>query len=169
MINKNFFCALLIFFLLACDNSSPKQIFTPQAVTRDDIGYYCNMIVEDHTGPKGQILLTNKENAVWFTSARDAVAFTLLPDEPNNIAAFYVTAMDEAEWNHPEKQISSWIHAKLAWYVIKSKKRGGMGQMEVIPFKLKRSASNFVKEYGGEVVSYIDIPENYILGNTQLN
>jgi len=121
MINKNCFCILLIFFLVACENSSSRQVYEPQAVTRDDTGYYCNMIVEDHTGPKGQILLTNKENAVWFTSARDAVAFTLLPDEPNNIAAFFVTAMDEAEWNHPEKQINSWIHAKSAWYVIKSK------------------------------------------------
>jgi copper chaperone NosL len=168
-INKNCYCILLILFLLACENSSPGQVYEPQAVTRDDTGYYCNMIVEDHTGPKGQILLTNREDAVWFTSARDAVAFTLLPDEPNNIAAFFVTAMDEAEWNHPEKQINSWIDAKSAWYVIKSKQRGGMGQMEVIPFKQEQSASDFVKEYGGEVVSYVDIPENYILGNTQLN
>ncbi len=50
--------------LFACDNSAPKQIYTPQAVTRDDIGYYCNMIVEDHSGPKRQILLTGRLQAV---------------------------------------------------------------------------------------------------------
>ena len=169
MINKNCFCILLIFFLVACENSSPRQVYEPQAVTRDAIGYYCNMIVEDHAGPKGQILLTGAEKAIWFTSARDAVAFNLLPGESKNIAAFFVTAMDDAEWNHPEKQLNSWIHAKSAWYVINSKQLGGMGQMEVIPFKQEQSASNFVNEYGGEVVSYIDIPENYILANTQLN
>ena len=169
MINKNCFCILLILFLVACDNSSPRQVYEPQAVTRDDIGYYCNMIVEDHSGPKGQILLTGTEKAIWFTSARDAVAFNLLPGESKNIAAFFVTAMDEAEWNHPEKQINSWIHAKSAWYVINSKQLGGMGQMEVIPFKQEQSASDFVNEYGGEIVSYIDIPGNYILGNTQIN
>jgi len=156
-------------FLFACDNSSTKQVFTPQAVTRDDIGYYCNMIVEDHLGPKGQILLADTEKAIWFTSARDAVAFTLLPDEPDNIAAFFVTAMDEADWNHPEKQINSWINAQSAWYVIKSKQRGGMGQMEVIPFRQQQSASDFVDKYGGSIVSYLDIPRDYILGNTQLN
>ena len=155
--------------LFGCDNSSPKQIFTPQAVTRDDIGYYCNMIVEDHSGPKGQILLTNTEKAIWFTSVRDTVAFTLLPGEPKNIAAIFVTAMDEAEWEHPEKQVSSWINAQSAWYVIKSKQRGGMGQMEVIPFKQQQSASDFVDKYGGKIVSYLDIPRDYILGNTQLN
>jgi copper chaperone NosL len=169
MINKNCFCSLLILFLVACENSSPRQVYEPQAVTRDAIGYYCNMIVEDHAGPKGQILLTDAEKAIWFTSARDAVAFNLLPGESKNIAAFFVTAMDEAEWDHPEKQLNSWIHAKSAWYVINSKQRGGMGQMEVIPFKQEQSASNFINEYGGEVVSYIDIPENYILANTQLN
>ena len=139
--------------LLGCDNSSSKQILTPQAVTRDDIGYYCNMIVEDHSGPKGQILLTDTENAIWFTSVRDTVAFTLLPGEPKNIAAFFVTAMDEADWNHPEKEINSWIKAQSAWYVIKSKQRGGMGQMEAIPFKRQKSASNFVKKHGGDIVS----------------
>ncbi len=169
MINENYFCVLFILFLVACENSSLGKIYEPQAVTRDDIGYYCNMIVEDHSGPKGQILLTGTEKAIWFTSVRDAVAFNLLPGESKNIAAFFVTAMDEAEWNHPEKQINGWIHAKSAWYVISSKQRGGMGQMEVIPFKQEQSASDFVKEFGGEVVSYVDIPENYILGNTQLN
>jgi len=124
------------------------------------------MIVEDHSGPKGQILLSNSEKAIWFTSARDAVAFILLPDEPDNVAAFFVTAMDEAEWNHPEKQIKNWVNAQSAWYVINSKQRGGMGQMEVIPFKQEQSANNFVTEHGGDIVSYVDIPRDYILGNT---
>lgn len=135
-------------------------------MTRDDIGYYCNMIVADHSGPKGQILLSNKEKAIWFTSVRDAVAFTLLPEEPNNIAAFFVTTMDESDWEHPEKQNGNWIQAKSAWYVINSKRRGGMEQMEVIPFKQKRFASEFIQQYEGDIVSYIDIPKDYILGNT---
>lgn len=166
MINKICFYILLMLVLFACDNSAPKQIYTPQAVTRDDIGYYCNMIVEDHSGPKGQILLTGTEKAIWFTSVRDAVAFNLLPEEAKNIGAFFVTAMDEAEWSHPEKKNSNWTDAQSALYVIESKQLGGMGQMEVIPFKRQQSASNFVEKYGGKIVSYIDIPRDYILGNT---
>lgn len=152
--------------LSGCDNSTPKMIYSPQAVTRDDIGYYCNMIVEDHSGPKGQILLTDTEKAIWFTSVRDAVAFNLLPEEPKNIGAFFVTAMDEAEWGHPEKQHSSWINAQSAFYVIKSSQQGSMGQMEAIPFKQKQFANDFVQKHGGEIVSYSEIPNNYILGNT---
>jgi copper chaperone NosL len=166
MKDKNCFCLLLILVLTACNNSSTQKTYTPHTVTRDDIGYYCNMIVEDHAGPKGQILLTNTEKAIWFTSIRDAIAFAMLPDEPKNIASFFVTAMDETEWDHPEKQTSSWIYAQSAWYVINSEQRGGMGQREVIPFKQQQSASDFVETHGGEIVSYIEIPRNYILGNT---
>ena len=166
MINKFCFYIFLTLALSGCDNTTPKQIYTPQSVTRDDIGYYCNMIVEDHPGPKGQILLTGTEKAIWFTSVRDAVTFNLLPEEAKNIAAFFVTAMDEAEWSHPEKQEGNWINAQSALYVIKSNQLGGMGQMEVIPFKRQQSASNFVEKYGGKIVSYIDIPRDYILGNT---
>ena len=152
--------------LSGCDNSTPKMIYSPQAVTRDDIGYYCNMIVEDHSGPKGQILLTDTEKAIWFTSVRDAVAFNLLPEEPKNIGAFFVTAMDKAEWGHPEKQHSNWINAQSAFYVIKSSQQGSMGQMEAIPFEQKQFANDFIQKHGGEIVSYSEIPNNYILGNT---
>ncbi|MBL1141214.1 MAG: copper resistance protein CopZ [Proteobacteria bacterium] len=166
MVNKLFFCFFISFVLVACDSSSPKQSYTPQVVTRDAIGYYCNMIVEDHSGPKGQIILTNKEKAIWFTSIRDAIAFSMLPDEPKNIASFFVTAMDEAEWEHPEAQVDNWIKAQSAWFVINSAQRGGMGQMEAIPFKHKQSANSFISKHGGEILSYTEIPENYILENT---
>lgn len=166
MLNKFFLLTLLMLVLIGCDNATQTQLYSPQNVTRDDIGYYCNMIIEDHAGPKGQIILTDTDKAIWFTSVRDAVAFNLLPDESKNIAAFFVTAMDETEWNHPEKNNNNWIEAQSALYVINSKQRGGMGQMEVIPFKLQKSASEFVQQYDGNIVSYVNIPRNYILGNT---
>ncbi len=166
MNNKLLYLIFLTLTLSACDNSSAKQSYKPQKVTRDDIGYYCNMIIEDHSGPKGQIILSNTEKAIWFTSVRDAVAFNLLPDESRNIAAFFVTAMDEADWHHPEKENNNWIDAKSALYVINSRQRGGMGQMEAIPFKYKQSANTFIENHGGEILSYVEIPENYILGNT---
>lgn len=164
---KLFFCFLLILALSACDNSSPKQTYTPQDVTRDDIGYYCNMIIEDHPGPKAQIILSNTEKAIWFSSVRDAVAFNLLPEESKDIAAFFVTAMDKTDWDHPEKKNSTWIQAQSAMYVINSRQRGGMGQMEAIPFKQKESANSFIEKHGGEILMYDEIPKNYILGNTQ--
>jgi copper chaperone NosL len=166
MKTKFFYLIVLMLLLTACENSSQDHVYAPQTVTRDDIGYYCNMIIEDHSGPKGQVILSNAEKAIWFTSVRDAIAFNLLPDEPKNIAAFFVTAMDEADWNNPEKENQNWIDAQSAMYVINSKQRGGMGQMELIPFKNRQSANIFIEKNGGEVLSYLEIPKNYIFENT---
>lgn len=163
---KQYYYLFFILLISACDNSSSGKTYTPHTLTRDDIGYYCNMIVEDHAGPKGQIILSHSEKAIWFTSIRDAISFSILPDEPKNIASFFVTAMDKAEWEHPEKNINNWIEAKSAWYVINSKQRGGMGQMEAIPFRQQQSANNFIEIHGGEIVSFSDIPRDYVLGNT---
>ncbi len=67
----------------------------------------------------------------------------------------------------PENSKFAWGYSKGGLqYVINSKQRGSMGQMEVIPFKQQQSANNFAKEHGGDIVSYADIPKNYILGNT---
>ena len=167
--NKGLSIAVLLLVLSACDSPDTTGSFTPHSITVDDIGYYCNMVVEYHTGPKGQIQLTDRKEAVWFTSVRDTIAFTLLPDEPKNIGAIYVTAMDEVDWDHPEKIMAAWIPAESAVYVLNSDQRGGMGQPEAVPFKDRQSAQDFVQKHGGDIVSFADIPENYILGSNNMN
>ena len=97
----------------------------PRALTADAIGYYCNMIVADHLGPKGQIILKSGDEPLWFSSARDAIAFTMLPEEPKDISAIYVNDMGRANWDAPEPD--TWIDARVAWYVIGSNRVGGMG------------------------------------------
>jgi len=154
--------------MAGCERSQEAvQDHSPQAVTVDDVGYYCNMIVAYHPGPKAQILLDKQDKAIWFSSVRDAVAFTVLPDEPKTIAAIYVTAMDQVEWEHPENQMENWIPAKDAWYVIGSDQRGGMGQMEAVPFRVSASAEQFSQVHGGQVVAFSEIPKDYILNSTE--
>ena len=80
----------------ACGEEQVAEAPPPAELTREAIGYYCNMIVEDHSGPKGQIFLSDKSDPIWFSSVRDAIAFTLLPEEPKNIAAIYVNDMGAA-------------------------------------------------------------------------
>jgi len=147
--------------LAACDEPEQVDKPTPQVLTRDAIGHYCQMIVADHQGPKAQIFLTDREEPVWFSSVRDAIAFTLLPEEPKNIAAVYVTDMAEASWDTPEPD--TWIDAETAHFVIESERRGGMGALEAVPFSDAAEAENFIHQHGGRLVSYGDIPSGYIL------
>ena len=95
-----------------------------------------------------------------------SIAFTLLPEEPKDIAAIYVTDMAVAKnWDHPER--GTWVDARRAWYVIGSTKKGGMGGDEAVPFGQELAARQFAETNGGQVVAFDAVPEDYILGDTE--
>lgn len=135
----------------------------PAEITRDDIGHYCNMIVADHAGPKGQIHIEGRQEPVWFSSVRDTIVFTLLPEEPRNIAAIYVNDMGRASWDSPGA--GTWIDARRAWYVLESDRRGGMGAPEAVPFAEKADAEIFVSRHGGRIVAFDAVPRDYVLSD----
>lgn len=136
----------------------------PFALTEDALGRYCGMNVLEHPGPKGQVILGQIPEPIWFSSARDAVAFTMMPDEPKAIAAIYVSDMGSAaSWDTPGAE--NWVDAKVAYFVIESSRRGGMGAMETVPFSSETSARAFADANGGQVVRFPDIPVDYVLGS----
>ena len=155
------FAALLLSACGEDDQRLAAQAPAPKALTRDAIGYYCNMIVADHLGPKGQVLISGRDQPLWFASARDTIVFTLLPGEPKNIAAVYVSDMGRASWDHPEA--GTWTDARKAWYVIGSNRVGGMGAPEAVPFAAKADAESFADQYGGQAVAFADVPRDYVL------
>lgn len=166
---KRLFAGILalggLFFVAAC--SQQEEVAVPEAFTlnAEAIGRYCGMNVLEHDGPKGQIILTRIHEPIWFSSASDAVAFTMMPDEPKNIAAIYVSDMGAAtSWEQPGAD--NWIEARNAYFVLGSERRGGMGTHETVPFSTEETALAFVKEHGGEVVRFADIPVDYVLGGS---
>ena len=154
----------LLAVLASCsEEQTAKAPPPPQELTAAAIGHYCGMQVTEHPGPKAQILLTDRNDPVWFSSARDAFAFTMLPEEPKNIAAVYVTDMGKAaSWDHPGP--GTWVDAHRAVYVIGSSRRGGMGAEEAVPFADEATARQFAAQYGGEVVPFDKVPRDYVLG-----
>lgn len=135
----------------------------PRALTAAATGHYCNMNVLEHAGPKGQILLRSRAEPVWFTSARDALAFTMLPEEPKDVLAIYVSDMGRApDWERPGAE--NWVDARKALYVIGSDRRGGMGAEEAVPFAERAAAERFVAENGGRVAAFGEVPRDYVLG-----
>ena len=145
----------------ACEKTQPVEVPSAQSLTREASGYYCLMTVLHHSGPKAQIILDDRLQPLWFTSVRDAISFTLSPEEPKNIAAIYVNDMSDADWDNPGTD--NWIDANKAWYVTGSKRSGGMGAPEAIPFSTKERAEEFAREEGGTVYDLLTIPRNYIL------
>ena len=154
-----------VFLLTACEKNQPVEVPPAQLLTREASGYYCLMTVLEHNGPKGQIILSDKSQALWFTSVRDTIAFTLSPEEPKNIAAIYVNDMTDVDWDNPGTD--NWIDARKAWYVIGSDRSGGMGAPEAVPFATKEKAELFAKKQAGTVYAFVSIPPEYILPSSE--
>lgn len=152
---------MFIWLVTACDSATglPK----PQKLAPEDVGHYCNMIVEKHRGPKAQIFEKGQDKPLWFTSVRDGLIYWTTPGEAQNPVAFYVHDMGQAkEWNYPAHQ-GIWIPAQDAFFVINSQMVGGMGTAEAVPFGKKHQAENFIKKHGGNVVYFDNVPKEYLI------
>lgn len=158
---------LLAATLSACDGSENIAEAPPPAEIAGDVsGYFCGMLLTEHGGPKGQIHLKSQDEPVWFSSVRDTVAFTMLKEEPKDIVAIYVNDMGKARnWERPEPD--TWIDARGAWFVIESRRVGGMGLPEAVPFGSSAAAESFAAENGGRVVRLADISADYVLGTPE--
>ena len=60
---------------------------------------------------------------------------------------------------------TNWIDARKAFFVIESRKQGGMGAAEAVPFGNRESADAFAAANGGKVVTFAQIPGAYVLGS----
>ena len=154
--------------LAACNQDQSASTPPPPVSLKDDaLGVFCGMNVLEHPGPKGQIITASRIDPYWFTSVRDTVAFTLMPDQPRDIRAIYVSDMGAApSWEEPGA--ANWIDARKAFFVIESRKRSGMETDEAVPFGNHAAADAFVASNGGRVVSFDQIPKDYVLGGDTL-
>jgi copper chaperone NosL len=157
--------AAVVFALLlagGCDEREAAEVPPPRTMTAEAVGNYCGMNVLEHPGPKGQIILESVLEPLWFSSARDTFAFTMLPEEPKDIRAIYVSDMGRAEsWEAPGAD--NWVEARQALFVVGSRVRGGMGADEVVPFSERAAADRFAAENGGRVVGFDDVSPDDVL------
>lgn len=147
-----------------CGEKERAELPPPHTLTADAVGHYCNMDLMEHSGPKGQIILASQKAPVWFSSARDAFSYTMLDEEAKDVRAVYVSDMGKApSWEKPG--VDNWIEARGALFVIESRKQGGMGAPETIPFSDRAAAEAFVAANGGRVVAFADVPQDYVLSS----
>lgn len=160
---RAFIPLLLLLALPACGkNEQASAPPPPKEISADSIAEFCNMALSEHSGPKGQIFVKSRAEPYWFASVRDTFAFVMLPEEPKDIAAIYVSDMGRAKnWDQPE----IWTDARKAVFVIASRKRGGMGADEAVSFSDEAAARAFIAENGGRMVHFDDMPKDYILPN----
>jgi copper chaperone NosL len=159
-------CILMAAILLqGCNqDATSSAVPPPVALGSDAMGVFCGMNLLEHPGPKGQIITASRIDPFWFTSVRDTVAFTLMPDQPRDIRAIYVSDMARApSWENPGA--TNWIDARKAFFVIESRTLGGRGAAEAVPFGNRAAADAFAAANGGKVVMFAEIPSAYVLGS----
>ena len=137
----------------------------PREVTDASVAQFCGMTLTEHAGPKGQVFVRGLPDPYWFATVRDAFAFTMLQETPKAISAIYVSDMARAKnWDQPEPGM--WVEAHQAYFVIGSRRRGGMDSDEAIPFGAAAAARAFADANGGRVVGFAAMPRDYILTTT---
>ncbi len=158
-------CVFVALAVAGCNQDASGPVAPPPvALNSDATGVFCGMNVLEHPGPKGQIITASRIDPFWFTSVRDTVAFTLMPDQPRDIRAIYVSDMTRpGSWD--ESGEIDWIDARKAFFVIESRKQGGMGTAEAVPFGSRTAAEAFMADNGGRVVTFAEIPGGYVLGS----
>lgn len=145
-----------------CDDKEAARPPEPQEVTGESIAQFCNMSLDEHPGPKGQIFIRSDSHPFWFASVHDTFAFVMLKDMPKDVIAIYVNDMGKVtKWDRPEP--GTWVDARKAVYVIGGRKKGGMGEDEAVPFSDRALAERFVQENGGRIVGFAEMPRDYIL------
>lgn len=158
---------LLLGLLLAgCGKENRPVAEKPAPITHipeDARGHYCGMYMYEHPGAKGQILLRDEDEPMWFSTIREVFAFTLMPDEPKAILATYVQDVSRLQADD-EFPPDAWIDAHQAHYVIDSDYLGNMGVPDALPFATQEDAERFQQEHGGRIVVFDDMPEAYIFG-----
>jgi copper chaperone NosL len=66
-------------------------------------------------------------------------------------------------WDAPGA--TNWVEARRAHFVLGSDRRGGMGAEEAVPFSDRAAAERFATEHGGRVLSFAEIPREWVLGD----
>ncbi len=149
--------------LTACKDEDERAALPPPvAMTGDALGYYCQMAMTEHPGPKAQIHLRDAPAPLFFSQVRDAIAYQRMPEQSAQIVVIYVSDMSRApSWDDPGAE--NWIPADEAFYVVGSDAVGGMGAAEVVPFSRREDAQAFAAQRGGRVVRLSGIADSDVL------
>jgi len=135
-------------------NGEIKQNSSHIDVPKESKCPVCGMFVAKY--PKWAALIEVNGKKHYFDGVKDMMKFYIFdgdfPYDRSKIKKMKVTNFYTLEA----------IDAKDAFYVVHSKVLGPMGN-ELIPFKTKKEAQNFIKDHGGEIIEFKDITPKLVM------
>ena len=152
--------ALLFALALSACQEDVAQNTDPLPLTPETLGFFCQMNLLEHEGPKGQVHLEGLPGApLFFSQVSDLVTYLRLPEQSNTVLAIYVSDMGAAgaTWGQPGAE--NWTDATKATYVVGADVTGGMGAPELVPFADPAKAEAFAALHGGALMGLQAIPD----------
>ena len=147
---------------LAACKEEQAALPLPVAMSGDALGFYCQMNLGEHDGPKAQVHLAGTPAPLFFSQVRDAIAYQRMPEQDAAIEVIYVSDMGRAHsWDNPG--VDNWIAAHEAFYVVGSDATGGMGANELVPFARREAADSFARQRGGRIATLEEIADTEVL------
>ena len=138
---------ILVAVLAAC--SKPAAPVAPQEITAGTSCSLDGMNLADFPGPKGQIhYATGKPD--FFCDTVEMFSIYLQPEQKKRITGIFTQDMGKSDWQKPQGQ---WIDARLAYFVVGSRKNGSMGPT-MASFARLQDADNFARQFGGKVLRF---------------
>jgi copper chaperone NosL len=138
---------ILVAVLAAC--SKPAAPVAPQEITAGTSCSLDGMTLADFPGPKGQIhYATGKPD--FFCDTVEMFSIYLQPEQKKRITGIFTQDMGKTDWQKPQGQ---WIDARLAYFVVGSRKNGSMGPT-MASFARLQDADNFARQFGGKVLRF---------------
>lgn len=158
----------LVALLGACTQETAQDL-TPQDMTAETLGHYCQMNLLEHPGPKAQIFIEGFAAPLFFSQVRDAIAYMRAPERTAPVLAIYVNDMGRAgaTWDWPGD--GNWLKADAAYYVVGSARTGGMGAPETVPFGSRAAADEFSLVEGGTVLALDGITDDMVLAPVEMD
>ncbi|MDF1856043.1 nitrous oxide reductase accessory protein NosL [Pseudooceanicola sp.] len=137
--------AVTTLLLAGCKEDS-VSLPQPVDMSAEAVGFYCQMDLLNHDGPKGQIHLSGLQAPIFFSQVRDTIAYLNMPEQSHAVLVAYVQDMSgDVSWARP----GGWIAADSAIYVTGSAMMGGMDAPEFVPFSDPVAAAAFAQTHGG--------------------
>ncbi|MCF6304639.1 MAG: nitrous oxide reductase accessory protein NosL [Rhodobacteraceae bacterium] len=158
---------LVLALVAACDKDTNDTLPAAQTLNDEAAGYYCQMIILDHPGPKGQLFLDGMPAPIWFSQVRDGLAYLKSSEQEGEVLVLYVNDMGLAA-SYDEPGPDNWINAADAFYVVGSDAVGGMGAPELVPFGTVEKAQEFAESRGGTILTLDEISAEMVLAPVEI-
>lgn len=156
-------CVITFIFLYINKNKNTVDNITPQNINKTHVCSCDSMILMDYNGPKAQIIWSDKTRS-YYCEVREI--FYEVNDKTKNkrIKKIFVQDFSNLEWGSYNDK---WIDAKIAYYVIDSKKDGAMG-VTYVPFLNIEAANKFTQENEGKILKFEQIDNNVLMLSNEL-